>query len=516
MSEQTSSDAMLSGGEGSSWLGSWIQSAKAKSVEAMSFVKRDLAEFTSTMHDDGVKVAASVKEKLTQENASAATEKVKKGMSSLLGGLSKALVVEPTDEYRVGRVVGGEAVFFDRHKARLHTAQIDPATYTAEPEGVRYEEWSEGFNVDNIKGDISQLLVSNPEVRSLYTQLVPFSVSNVDFWRRYYYKILLIEEDEERRRDLKKRAETATQQHNDTDTLGWDEDDEADDWTEVKLDTKDSTKSTSTLSSPDSSDTSHSAHTHTSHDSHTSDHISETTQLNEKTDVNVVSSQSNTAAAVLDGKALDEAEVKPSDVVVPQHDVKNKELKMVEGVKPGTNQEGNIKGDAGEQVKVVVKDKKEDSVLDKVNEISHKSEDHVDEAVTPSKAFTPISSPSSVQVGTSSPLCDKQTEDLSTSPETERCDSSEPSLTGWSALSDDLTGSDKQEETGESKQGEERGGSSQRNTPSSTKESLDEDWEKDFDVEVTEADMQAVRQAVTKHIDTHTADDKKSEDWEDW
>jgi hypothetical protein len=36
-----------------------------QSVSALNIVKRDLAEFTSVMHEDTAKVAASMKEKLT-------------------------------------------------------------------------------------------------------------------------------------------------------------------------------------------------------------------------------------------------------------------------------------------------------------------------------------------------------------------------------------------------------------------------------------------------------------------
>lgn len=57
-------------------------------------------------------------------------------------------------------------------QARLHAVQIDPATYTAEPSGERYQEWLSKTNLDDVKGDISDLLVSNVEVRALYTQLV--------------------------------------------------------------------------------------------------------------------------------------------------------------------------------------------------------------------------------------------------------------------------------------------------------------------------------------------------------
>jgi len=51
-----------------------------------------------------------------QENASAATQKVKDGVTSFLGGISKALVIAPDDDYQLAQIVGGQAVVFDRYK----------------------------------------------------------------------------------------------------------------------------------------------------------------------------------------------------------------------------------------------------------------------------------------------------------------------------------------------------------------------------------------------------------------
>ena len=39
-----------------------------------------------------------------------------------------------------------------------------------------YREWLSSFDVESSKGDISELLVSNVEVRALYTQLVSLTV----------------------------------------------------------------------------------------------------------------------------------------------------------------------------------------------------------------------------------------------------------------------------------------------------------------------------------------------------
>ena len=52
--------------------------------------------------------------------------------------------------------------------------QLDPETYLREPQGPKeeYDTWLNDFNLEDRKGDISELLVANADVRLLYTQMV--------------------------------------------------------------------------------------------------------------------------------------------------------------------------------------------------------------------------------------------------------------------------------------------------------------------------------------------------------
>jgi len=55
----------------------------------------------------------------------------------------------------------------------MHAIQTDPTTYTTEPSpSDSYCDWQSSFDIESFKGNISELLVSNVEVRALYTQLV--------------------------------------------------------------------------------------------------------------------------------------------------------------------------------------------------------------------------------------------------------------------------------------------------------------------------------------------------------
>ncbi|XP_077991329.1 BSD domain-containing protein 1-like isoform X2 [Glandiceps talaboti] len=122
-------------------------------------------------------------------------------------------------------------------KARLHDIQIDPGTYLNEPNGPleEYVAWKETYLVDEHKGDISDLLVASDEVRSIYTKLVPSAASHADFWHRYFYKVHQLDQDEARRAALKERAEISSKTFTEED-LGWGDEDDTWEVTEIPED----------------------------------------------------------------------------------------------------------------------------------------------------------------------------------------------------------------------------------------------------------------------------------------
>ncbi|CAL8299834.1 unnamed protein product [Boreogadus saida] len=89
--------------EGENWWGGWfqqsIQAVKDKSSEAYEFIKRDLTEFSNVVQHDTacsiVATASAVRNKLAVEGSSETTEKVKKGLSSFLGVITDTLAPPP-------------------------------------------------------------------------------------------------------------------------------------------------------------------------------------------------------------------------------------------------------------------------------------------------------------------------------------------------------------------------------------------------------------------------------------
>uniref|UniRef100_A0A673J428 BSD domain-containing protein n=2 Tax=Cyprinidae TaxID=7953 RepID=A0A673J428_9TELE len=219
------------------WWGGWLtqsfQAVKDKSAEAYEFIKRDLTEFSSVVQHDTacsvVATASAIKSKLAVESSSEATEKVKKGISNILGVITDTLAPPPDktidcDVITLVATPAGTTEVYDSSKARLYSLQADPATYCNEPDGPpqQFDAWLSSFTLEERKAEISELLVNSPAIRALYTKMVPAAVAHSEFWQRYFYKVFQLEQEEARRVALKQRAE----QTDHSESLGWEEEDE--------------------------------------------------------------------------------------------------------------------------------------------------------------------------------------------------------------------------------------------------------------------------------------------------
>lgn len=87
--------------------------------------------------------------------------------------------------------------------------QKDESTYLTDPTSIEaYQAWRESthFDLEEYKGEIAQLLIDAPHVRSLHARLVPACTTYQDFWARYYFRLHQLKEEETRRSNLLKRA----------------------------------------------------------------------------------------------------------------------------------------------------------------------------------------------------------------------------------------------------------------------------------------------------------------------
>uniref|UniRef100_A0A3P8TSL0 BSD domain containing 1 n=1 Tax=Amphiprion percula TaxID=161767 RepID=A0A3P8TSL0_AMPPE len=154
-----------------------------QSSEALEFLKRDLTEFSTVVQHDTacsiVATATAVKNKLAVEGSSETTEKVKKSLSSFLGVITDTLAPPPDktidcDVITLVATPAGTTEVYDSSKARLYSLQADPATYCNEPDGPpeQFDSWLSSFSLEDKKGEISELLVNSPSIRALYTKMV--------------------------------------------------------------------------------------------------------------------------------------------------------------------------------------------------------------------------------------------------------------------------------------------------------------------------------------------------------
>ncbi|XP_033645052.1 BSD domain-containing protein 1-like [Asterias rubens] len=224
-----------SGNSEDSWWGGWIKAAKEKSSIALEQMKRDLNEFGSTVQRDTSSAVATSAEVIqhnlkTDPNESSTTSRVKQGFSNMLGGLSETFAPKDPRKESDPRIVlhKSDQHIFDKAKARLYAIQVSPGTYCNDPDGppCLYEDWLASFDTDEYKGEISDLLVANTDVRAIYTKLVPAVVSNADFWGRYFYKVDQLKQDEARRAALMERADMTSSQTLDDEELQWDDDED--------------------------------------------------------------------------------------------------------------------------------------------------------------------------------------------------------------------------------------------------------------------------------------------------
>eukprot|EP00094_Tigriopus_californicus_P004567 TCALIF_04399-PA protein Name:"Similar to BSDC1 BSD domain-containing protein 1 (Bos taurus)" AED:0.12 eAED:0.12 QI:742/0.75/0.6/1/1/1/5/0/398 len=250
----------------SSVTNSAVQAAKERSSEVYGFVAKDLSEVSATATSAVGSTATTLKKSLewdwyycdpnmysdvdipvpvfeTKESEEApineneefdektdvladkAVDSMKKSVSSFwsyASGYANQMFVQDDLEADAILVRGDNPVLLDRLQAQLHALASDPGTFEADPhpkDKVQWDEWA--CDLDKRQGEISDLMVNNPDIRQHYTAMVPEKVSHKLFWRRYFFKVHLIELQEAKRQALKKRAEQ-TQRESES-GINWDD-----------------------------------------------------------------------------------------------------------------------------------------------------------------------------------------------------------------------------------------------------------------------------------------------------
>eukprot|EP00794_Sanderia_malayensis_P004764 gene4764-5391_t len=225
------------GEEEGSWWSSWgkslYDSVKEKTNTTMVMVQKDLSEFYQTIQSDTavavVDTAGKVQQKIetSADDENGAKASFKQGISSILSSVSSSLkTLTQEDPPGTEDATDGSLAspVYNRGEMKIKAIQSDISTYCNEPEGLSEEfaNWLEGFDFDSQRAEMSDLLVKNPEIRAVYSRLVPAVVSHRVFWQRYFYKIHQFKQEEERRAALVARADSSNQEEQE---YNWDSDD---------------------------------------------------------------------------------------------------------------------------------------------------------------------------------------------------------------------------------------------------------------------------------------------------
>jgi len=211
-----------------------VESAKIKSNEVYGFVSKDLEEVSShanTMVKSSSMTIKKTLEKIdtkSDELADQAYESVKTSVTSAwryAAGYANQMFKEEDLEAEALLVQGEqqEPVILNRLQAQLYALGSDPETFTTDPhedDKAEYEAWK--CDLEKREGEISDLMVTSPNIRKNYSSLVPEKVTHKNFWTRYFFKVHLIELQENRRQVLKKRAAEVSASKNDEE-INWDD-----------------------------------------------------------------------------------------------------------------------------------------------------------------------------------------------------------------------------------------------------------------------------------------------------
>ncbi len=141
-----------------------------------------------------------------------------------MAGYATQMFSEEDLESEAMVVQGEEPVPLNRLQAQLYALASDPDTFLTDPHpddklGADFESWE--CDLDKRQGEISDMMVTNKNIRQHYTTMVPDHVTHKIFWRRYFFKVHLIELQENRRQALKKKAAEATKESADEHEINW-------------------------------------------------------------------------------------------------------------------------------------------------------------------------------------------------------------------------------------------------------------------------------------------------------
>ncbi|KAH3756229.1 hypothetical protein Pelo_11938 [Pelomyxa schiedti] len=164
------------------WTSSWSETIVNATNRAVEICKQDLAEFSSQVTEDTTRVingSPSPMIYLTSPDPQT-IEKVTAGISGVIGqfsGTSANATVTP--------VANAPTPTSTPDKSQKETKFVQ--TPKDSPE---FAQWCATFKLEEKAAEVMQLLQSDPQLRLLHSELVPSSLSELDFWQNHFFQLI--------------------------------------------------------------------------------------------------------------------------------------------------------------------------------------------------------------------------------------------------------------------------------------------------------------------------------------
>ncbi|CAH0759921.1 unnamed protein product [Diatraea saccharalis] len=187
--------------QSSNWWDSWISSAKTKSAEVYTMVKKDLDEIGSAVKSEATHVFSTtsnvIGKTLKLDVPESPANVMKKSFSTFIGQVSTVLNPEPDDEDDTEVILSsGDTTMLSTYKKELEALQRVDATFLVPACSGEFAAWRatvEGGQALAAAACVRRLRGS-PLLRDQYRRLVPDAVSHDHFWERYLFRVALLQD----------------------------------------------------------------------------------------------------------------------------------------------------------------------------------------------------------------------------------------------------------------------------------------------------------------------------------
>ncbi|XP_050356183.1 BSD domain-containing protein 1-like [Nymphalis io] len=184
------------------WWDSWISSAKTKSAEVYTMVKKDLDEIGTAVKSEASHVFSSTSNVIGKtfklDVPESPANVMKKSFSSFIGQVSTVLNPEPDDEDDTEVILSsGDTTMLSTYKKELEALQRVDATYIVPAYSPEFEAWRSSLeDSETIITPSSAIrrLQSSPLLKAQYDKLVPDAVTHEEFWERYLFRVALLQD----------------------------------------------------------------------------------------------------------------------------------------------------------------------------------------------------------------------------------------------------------------------------------------------------------------------------------